>query len=153
MFYQRLKGLNERTLLSTPWWSNVPSEEHEKVLRKVIEVLDKEGYTVVRLDKGCIPDAFYIEDGKPIAIQIEIDQSKPYARCPEFAGVLLVKRKLRHDHEGWVYAKVFELRKQGKTLRQIRQEMLEKYGVKLSVSTIHDWLRGKSIPRSIVITK
>ena len=128
--------------------------EHENILRKVIEVVRKEGYTVVRLDHRNIPDAFYIEDGKPIAIEVETDQSKPYARCPEFEGILLVKgRTNKHDHKGWVYEKVFELRKHGKSMRAIKKEIMEKYNIKLSLATIHDWLRGKTIPRTIVITR
>jgi len=132
----------------------MPSEEHDRILRKVIELLREEGYTVVRLDNRNVPDAFYIENGKPIAIEVETDSSRPYSRCPEFEGVLLIKKKRnRHDHEGWVYKKVFELRKEGKSYRQIQKELLDKYGVKLSLSTIHDWLRGKSVPRTIIITR
>lgn len=128
--------------------------EHEKILQKVIKVVKDEGYTVVRLDNRNIPDAFFIEDGKPVAIEVETDQSKPYARCPEFEGVLLVKgRTNEHDHQGWIYEKVFELRKHGRTIREIKKEMMDLYKVKLSLSTIHDWLRGKSVPRTIVMTK
>lgn len=127
-------------------------KEHDQVLEVVLESIKNLGYEVVRLDKRDLPDAFYIENGKPIAIEIATDQSKPYSRCSEFQGMLLVKGKSYvDDHKGQVYAKVFDLRKIGKSFSEIQNEIFKLYAVKLSRSTIHDWLRGKSAPRTIVI--
>jgi len=131
------------------------SEKHNRLLKKVIESVRKEGYTVVRLDNRNIPDAFYIgEDGKIIAIEIQTDQSIPYARCPEFNGILLVRRKYRKFyHNADTYSLVFELRKKGLTIRQIQKEVKKRVDVYINISTIDDWLRGKSVPKSIVLRK
>lgn len=133
----------------------MPSEKHNRLLEKVMESVRKEGYTVVRLDNRNIPDAFYInEEGKPIAIEIQTDQSIPYARCPEFFGILLVRKKYKKFyHNAETYSLVFKLRKEGLTIRQIQAEVKKRIGVHINLSSINDWLRGKSIPNNIVFSR
>jgi len=131
---------------------NLPSEKHERLLTKVIDAIKEEGYTVVRLDKREIPDAFYIENGKPVAIEIETDISKPFSRLSEFDKVLLVNKELAKTyHSGQTYKTVLELRKENKSYREIQTEMQNVHGIHIPISLIHSWIKGTKLPKYITV--
>lgn len=132
----------------------MPSEKHEKMLVSAIKELRNAGLRVVRLNSRTIPDAFILKgDGKIIAVEIETDGSKIHSRSPEFDGVITVsKQKEWKNHKPETYFKVISLRKKCMSYPKIKEYMQKTYGVKLSLSTLHDWCRGKSRPRSIQIT-
>ena len=124
------------------------------LLTKVINLLKDEGHIVVRLDKREIPDAFYIEDGKPIAIEIETDVSKPYSRHSQFESVLLISKKIDgRYHKGQTYTTVLKLRKEGKSYNEIQREMANVHGLHIPVSLIHNWCKGKQKPPTVYLNK
>lgn len=127
---------------------------HEELLRTVLEKLREAGLYVVRLDGREIPDAFIVVNNKPIAIEIEMDGSPKYSRNSQFDGIITIgpMKKYYHDHKPKTYLKVIQLRKEGTSYPKIKEYMETVANVKLSLSTIHDWCRGKSRPRTIHIT-
>jgi len=125
------------------------SEKHEKLLIEAIEVLRDKGIRVIRLDKRTIPDAFIIMNNKVIAIEIETDGSPKYSRNSEFDEIISITP--RRENEGvrsQAYLTAIRLRKEGKTYHQIKK-YLSDIGVHVGISTLHDWIRGKSIPSEI----
>lgn len=129
----------------------MPSEKHEKMLVSAIKKLREAGLRVIRLDSRSIPDAFIVKgDGEIIAVEIETDSSKKHSRIPEFDSVIMIsKQKEWKDHKPETYFKVISLRKERMSYPKIKEYMQNIYGVKLSLSTLHDWCRGKNRPRSI----
>jgi len=132
----------------------MPSNKHEGMLKTAIKELRKAGLRVIRLDSRNVPDAFIMKgDGEVVAVEIETDSSKIHSRIPEFDNVITVSpQKTWSDHKPEIYFKVIELRKKHMSYPKIKEYMQDHYGIKLSLSTLHDWCRGKKRPRSIHVT-
>lgn len=134
--------------------------EHERLLIEAIKKLEQAGFRVIRLDHEVVPDAIAIKNNKVIAVEASTD----------FANIYLTKRKMKHSqydeeiivtkpfdqryHKPEVYYKVLELAKKKKhSLRQIRKIVMVEFGLKaLSVSTVHDWIKGQKKPLTLLNT-
>ena len=127
---------------------------HEDMLELALAEIRKTGLRTIRLDNRDLPDAFVIVDEKIIAIEIETDGSPKYSRESEFDEVITVGPvKDYKDHRHNIYLMVLRLRKEGLSYRNIKKYVQDVSGVVLGISTIHDWCRGKSRPRSIFVTR
>ena len=134
------------------WCVNMPSEKHEKILCEALEIMMEKGIRVIRLDTRIIPDAFAVIDGKVIAIEVETDNSPKYSRHSQFDEVITLTPQIENeDARVKAYLTSIRLRKEGKTLHYIK-DYLRDIGIHVGISTLHDWLRGKSLPPNIYIT-
>lgn len=126
---------------------------HEEALTNAITEIRKTGVRVIRLDNRSIPDAFILVDDKVIAIEVETDGSPKYSRDSEFDEVISIcRRKKKSGHLPETYLMVLRLRKKGMSYSKIKDYVKDVAGIILSKSTVHDWCRGKSLPRSIHFT-
>ena len=124
---------------------------HEEILVKALNIMREEGIRVIRLDCSTIPDAFAMIDGKVIAIEVETDGSPKYSRHSQFDEVVTLTPGVENeDVRIKAYLTSIRLRKEGKTLNVIKT-YLSDIGVHVGISTLHDWFRGKSLPRGIKI--
>jgi Holliday junction resolvase len=126
--------------------------KHEEILVEALDILREKGIQVIRLDCRAIPDAFAVVDGKVIAIEVETDGSPKYSRHSQFDEVITLTSGLKNNEARVrAYLIAIRLRKEGKTLRTIKN-YLKDVGVHVGISTLHDWFRGKSLPRGLKIT-
>lgn len=127
----------------------MPNDIHEELLIETIDILREKGIRVIRLDKREIPDAFAIIGDRIVSIEVETDGSPKYSRNSQFDEVISICPPRDTDHgriEAYLCA--VRLRKEGKTLQQIK-DYIEGLGVHVGLSTLHDWFRGKSLPRGL----
>ena len=122
---------------------------HEAILVEALDVLSKKGIRVIRLDCRTIPDAFAIVDNKVLAIEVQTDYSPKYSRHSQFDEVITLTPMM--ENEGArvkAYLTAIRLRKEGKTYHFIKN-YLRDIGVHVGVSTLHDWFRGKTLPKGM----
>lgn len=129
--------------------------KHEKALTKVMELLELAGWRVIRLDKRTIPDLIAISNREVIAIEIETALTSVYVKKTNYKGspfydeVYIVKPsvKVRLENSTYFtqdeYDRAIRLRKEGKTLTQIRELMGEEFGRKPAMGTLHKWFSGE----------
>jgi len=127
---------------------------HEEMLQLTIDKLSEAGLRVIRLDTRNIPDAFTVVNNKVIAIEIESDGSPKYSRNSEFDEVITIspQKLYKKDHSPELYLYVLQLRKSGKSYKKIQSTVKSEKNIHLGTGTIHNWCRGKQIPRTIKIT-
>ena len=128
--------------------------EHEKILQEGIQALESKGYRVIRLDHRVVPDAIALKGKMVLAVEASTSIS----------NIFLTKRKFntgsQYDEEVIVtrpFSERFHLINEynfviaeyGKhsSYREIRHNFKQKFGKNISVSTIHDWIKGESRPR------
>lgn len=129
--------------------------EHEKALIKVMELLELAGWRVVRLDKRTIPDLIAVSNKKIVAIEVETALTSVYVKETNYKGspfydeVYIVKPSIKKRLGSSIYFtqdeydEAVKLRKEGKTLTQIRELMGKKFGRKPSMGTLHKWFSGE----------
>jgi len=134
--------------------------KHEELLIAAIRKLEDEGFRIIRLDRRIVPDAIAIKDNEVIAIEAETGMSGIYLTRKkmmnsQYDSTIIVTRPYSQCyHRPEVYYRVFELfKKGGHSYREIRRIVMDEFDLEsLSVSTIHDWRKGKKKPLSLLNT-
>jgi len=132
--------------------------EHEKMLIKTIRILESEGFRVIRLDRRIIPDAIAIKGKKVTAIEVSTSQTsvsitKRKISGSQYDSELIVTRPYnQHYHKPEVYFRVLELAKQNKySYRTIRAMVMKEFNLaSLGITTIHEWIKGKKKPLTLL---
>ena len=130
------------------------NNEHETQLQSAINELKKQGYRIIRLDHRIVPDAIAISDKEVVVVESETSWagtwlSRRKLKDSQYDAEIIITRPLnQHYHTREVYNEVLNLSKSGKSYREIQRLMKEKHKLKtLAVTTIHNWIKGRSQPR------
>lgn len=131
--------------------------EHEKKIREICDAFRKKGFIVYRLDKRHYPDAIFVENGDISAIEVETGSSwrsnkQTTLKKTEFKKIYVFRTpRGKFVKYGKAYELAFKLRKEGKKLLEIQKEIQNELEIKIALSTLSEWLNGKSKPT--VLTK
>ena len=132
--------------------------EHERLLTMAIEKLKAEGFRIIRLDHRIVPDAIAIKDNSIIAIEAETGASGVYLTKKKIKNsqydemVIVTKPYNQYYHKAKVYHRVLELAKEEKySYREIREKVMKEFNLEsLSISTVHDWIKGLKKPLTLL---
>jgi len=137
----------------------MPSQKHEDMLLIAIEKFIETGYRVIRLDKSRIPDAFAIdwENKKVIAIEASTSPVNHYfirKKLEEYGSqydeeVIITDQYSDRYYPKEAYLLALKLRKEGKTYKEIADEIEKVFNKRPAKSTLHDWITGEKAPPSI----
>lgn len=137
----------------------MPSLTHEKMLLAGIEELKKQGFRIIRLDRRIIPDAIAIKEKEVIAIEASTNPTNVWLVKKKFesgsqydAEIIITKPYDIQYHSPDTYYRVLELHKEEiHSYREIRRTIMKEFNLKtLSVSTIHDWIKGNKRPLTLL---
>ena len=130
--------------------------EHEKMLRKGIEILKKKGFRIIRLDRRIVPDAIAIKDNKIVAIESSTNPTNVWLTERKLkdsqydSTIIITKPYSKHYHSPEEYFEVFKLRKEGCSYSEIAKIIEEKFHRRIPRSLICDWIKGKKKPLTLL---
>ena len=148
--------------------------DHETMLLKEIENLESDEYRIIRLDNNITPDVIAIKDGIIIAVEVDTTRAghnrsvKKYEDDGQYDKVIFktgLADRIIQDGEELIppryrarltkshYNHVLELRRDGKTYKQIKSAIKEKWGIEISLPTIQKWASKGYVPRYAKSTK
>ncbi|MDG6939882.1 MAG: hypothetical protein JRN39_05735 [Nitrososphaerota archaeon] len=130
------------------------ANSHEELLQAGVRELQKQGSRIIRLDKRPIPDAIAIKDNFAVVVEADTHPTSAWLTEQKFIDgseyydelITITQPFSEPYYKAATYRGVFQLRKHGRSLREIRKIIGEEAGRKPSVATIHDWLKGKKQP-------